>query len=86
MLKWRKHRDSRLMAEQTQAVEEATTKAEREGTNDGTVYQEISDKIWLSNGEGLPYVVSNKRRFMKRIVNAKKDLRGTLRIAPFFFT
>ena len=30
--------------------------------------REISDKIWLSNGEGLPYVVSNKRRFMKRIV------------------
>ena len=38
--------------------------------------REISDKIWLSNGEGLPYVVSNKRRFMKRIVDEKKTFVG----------
>ena len=36
--------------------------------------REISDKIWLSNGEGLPYVVRNKRRFMKWIVDEKKKM------------
>ncbi|MDD6208917.1 MAG: hypothetical protein PUB10_10405 [Clostridiales bacterium] len=36
--------------------------------------REISDKIWLCNGEDLPYVVGNKRRFMKRIVDEKKKM------------
>ena len=36
--------------------------------------REISDKIWLSNGEGLPYVVRNKRRFMKWIVDEKRKM------------
>lgn len=46
--------------------------------------REISDKIWLSNGEGLSYVVRNKRRFMKRIVDEKRKRQSTMpgRIFP----
>ncbi|MGN0154854.1 MAG: LytTR family transcriptional regulator DNA-binding domain-containing protein [Lachnospiraceae bacterium] len=36
--------------------------------------REISDKIWLCNGEGLSYIERNKRKFMKRIVDEKKKM------------
>lgn len=36
--------------------------------------KEISDKIWLCNGEGLTYLVRNKRKFTRQMIDVKKKI------------